>query len=68
MAAGLSSEDYSVTKNMHLSDISENRDDALWLLDKFALPHQLDENDTEKRLRLATSHFQCTSQACFESA
>lgn len=45
MAAGLSSEDYSVTKNMHLSDISENRDDALWLLDKFALPHQLDEND-----------------------
>lgn len=45
MAAGLSSEDYSVTKNLHLSDISENRDDALWLLDKFKLPHALDGND-----------------------
>ena len=48
MAAGLSSEDYSVTKNLHLSDISEKRDDALWLLEKFQLPHTLDENDNLK--------------------
>lgn len=45
MAAGLSSEDYSVTKNIPLSDIAPERDDALWLLDKFELPHTIDEND-----------------------
>ncbi len=45
MAAGLSSEDYSVTKNLHLSDIAEKRDDALWLLDKFKLPCQIDDQD-----------------------
>ena len=45
MAAGLSSEDYSVTKNLKLSDIAEKRDDALWLLEQFKLPYQMDEND-----------------------
>ncbi len=45
MAAGLSSEDYSVTKNLHLSDIANKREDALWLLEKFQLPHKIDEND-----------------------
>lgn len=48
MAAGLSSEDYSVTKNLHLSDIAEKREDAIWLLEKFQLPHKLDENDNLK--------------------
>lgn len=45
MAAGLSSEDYSVTKNLSLSDIADTKEDAMWLLEKFNLPHQVDEND-----------------------
>lgn len=45
MAAGLSSEDMSVTKNLKLSDIADKKEDALWLLDKFKLPHQKGEGD-----------------------
>lgn len=45
MAQGLSSEDYSVTKNLKLTDIAEKRDDAIWMLDTFRLPYQLDSDD-----------------------
>lgn len=45
MAAGLSSEDYSTTKNLALTDIAQSKEDALWVLEKFNLPHTIDEND-----------------------
>ncbi len=50
MAAGLSSEDYSVTKDLKLSTISPDRNDALWLLDTFKLPYQIDDKDNIKVL------------------
>lgn len=52
MAEGLSSEDYCVTKNMHLSDIAEKPDDAKWLLNKFKLPYALD-GDGNLRVTIA---------------
>lgn len=53
MAAGLSSEDYSVTKNIKLSDIAENKDDAKWLLDTFKLPHNLSNDDDSLEVKIA---------------
>ena len=46
MAAGLSSEKFSTTKQISLSTIAENKDDAIWLLDKFKIPYNLGENNT----------------------
>jgi len=46
MAAGLSSENYSVTKQLPISTIAETKEDAIWLLDKFNLPYAEGENDT----------------------
>lgn len=48
MAAGLSSEDYSISKDLKLTDIAEKRDDAMWLLEKFKLPYEIDDNDNIK--------------------
>ncbi|MGN0014668.1 MAG: hypothetical protein ACI37T_04550, partial [Candidatus Gastranaerophilaceae bacterium] len=48
MAAGFSSEDYSVSKDLKLTDIAEKRDDAMWLLEKFKLPYSIDDNDNIK--------------------
>lgn len=52
MAEGLSSEDYSVTKNMHITDIAEKYDDAVWLINKFKIPYALD-GDGNLRVTLA---------------
>lgn len=48
MAAGLSSENYSVTKDLPLSTIAENKEDAMWLLDKFNLPYEANGDDSVK--------------------
>ncbi|MBQ2645442.1 hypothetical protein IJG14_07735 [bacterium] len=45
MATGLSSESYSVTKNMKLSDINKDRNTALYILDSFKLPYKTDNDD-----------------------
>lgn len=44
MAADLTSENYSTVKNLKLSDIAENKEDALWLLDTFKLPYKTDND------------------------
>lgn len=41
MAAGLSSEQYSVTKTLKLSDISPNTIDAIWMLNEFNMNYKL---------------------------
>jgi len=48
MAAGLSSEDYSVEKNLSLSNIAGTKEDAIWMLEKFNLPFEIGENDSAK--------------------
>ncbi len=42
MVAGLSSEDYSVTKKVKLSDIATNVVDAIWMLNEFNVKYKLD--------------------------
>jgi len=46
MAAGLSSEEFSTTKQLPISAIAETKDDAVWLLDKFKLPYEMKDNDS----------------------
>ena len=48
MAAGLSSENFSVTKEIPLSAIANTKESAVWLLDKFNLPYALGENNSAK--------------------
>lgn len=40
MVAGLSSENYGITKNLKMSDISPNTVDAMWLLNEFNIKHK----------------------------
>lgn len=48
MVAGLSSENYSVTKKMKLSDIAPNTVDAIWMLNEFNTKYKmLNWNDVE---------------------
>lgn len=52
MAAGLSSENYSVNKKLKLSDISANTIDAIWLLNEFNIPYKLHNwNELEVTLK-----------------
>ena len=46
MAAGLSSEQYSVTKQIPVSAVADKKEDAQWLLNKFNLPYKMGENDS----------------------
>lgn len=41
MVNGLSSEKYSITKTLKLSDIAEGTMEALWLLNEFKMPYKL---------------------------
>ena len=48
MAAGLSSENYSVTKDLPVSTVAENKEDAIWLFNQFNVPFEQGKNDTVK--------------------
>lgn len=52
LASSLSSESYSVTKKLKLSDISPNLIDAIWLLNEFNIPYKLNNwEDVEVTLK-----------------
>lgn len=52
MAAGLSSENYSVTKAIKVSDIADNTVDAFWLLNEFNIQYKMkDWNNVEVTLK-----------------
>lgn len=41
MAEGLTSENISVTKNLKMSNLSQNTMDILWMLNEFQIPHKM---------------------------
>ena len=47
-AAALSSDDYTVTKEMPLEQIAGNKEDSLWVLQNFNIPYEETENGTVK--------------------